>query len=36
MDRVTYQASLEDRLQWNPAVTDEVAIDKCVEEMIRP
>jgi hypothetical protein len=33
MDWATFQASLEDRLPGNPAVHDEKAIDKCVEEM---
>jgi hypothetical protein len=31
--RGTFQACLEDRLQWNPVVNDEEAIDKCVEEL---
>jgi hypothetical protein len=32
-DWATFQASLEARLPGNPAVKDEEAIDKCVEEM---
>jgi hypothetical protein len=35
VDKVAYQACLEDRLPQNPVVNDEEPIEKCVEELSR-